>query len=161
MVNRLLDAADYVIAHAPHCWLTTLAQGGGVHARPMGRAVSPPSQTAWNLYFLADSRSSKVRDIRFSRQVRLAFELDGDSFVTLAGEAELVRESAVMARRWLPAYDSIFSTAEQKADAVFIDICTNELRLWIRGLTPDPFGTRSLTLRRSAGGPWQLDSDTP
>ena len=179
MIQRLLEGAESVIARAPHCWLMTLSQSGGVNARPMGRIIPAPSQTGWKLSFLADSRSKKARDIRWSRgsgdvpcgdvtagdsatQVRLIFEHGEDAFVSLAGTAEVIPDAAGIAHRWKPDYDRIFPSAAEKANAVFIDILAEELRLWIRGLTPEPFGVRSLTLRRPlVGGDWHLDSECP
>ena len=159
MIQRLLEATENVIAQAPHCWLTTLSSNGGVNARPMGRVTPAPSQSGWTLSFLADSRSKKARDIHFARQVRLIFENGDDAFVSLAGAAELISDTAVVVRRWIPTYDRIFPSAADKANAVFIDIRAEELRVWIRGLTPEPFGARSMTLRRRLDGDWHLDSE--
>jgi general stress protein 26 len=161
MIQQLLEGAEDVIAHAPHCWLMTFSQNGDVNARPMGRVVPAPSQTGWVLCFLADSRSKKARDIHCARQVRLVFEQRDDAFVSLAGTAELISDAAAMARRWRPDYDRVFPSPADKANAVFIDIRAEELRLWIRGLTPEPFGLRSLTLHRSPECDWHLDSERP
>ena len=161
MIQQLLEAAQNVVAHAPHCWLMTLSQSGDVNARPMGRVIPAPAQTDWNLFFLADARSRKVRDIHSARQVRLIFEGGDDAFVSLAGAAEVISNPAVIGRRWISDYDRIFPTAADKANAVFLDIRAEELRLWIRELTPEPFGVRSLTLRRPLDGDWRLDSEGP
>jgi general stress protein 26 len=161
MIHRLLEAAENVIAQAPHCWLVTLSSSGGVNARPMGRITSAPSQSGWNFSFLADSRSKKARDIHSATQVRLIFENGDDAFVSLAGAAEVISDTAVIGRRWIPNYDRIFPSAADKTNAVFIDIRAEELRLWIRELTPEPFGIRSLTLRRPLDGDWHLDSEHP
>ena len=160
MIQGLLEGAENVIANAPHTWLMTLSESG-VNARPMGRVIPSPSQTDWRLCFLADARSRKVRDISFAKQVRLIFQHDDDAFLSLAGAAEVITDTVVIVRRWLPAYDRIFPTADDKANAVFIDIRAEELRLWIRGLTPEPFGVRSLTLRRPLDGDWHLDKEPP
>jgi general stress protein 26 len=161
MIQRLLEGAENVIARAPHCWLMTLSQSGGVDARPMGRVVQAPSQTGWSLYFLADSRSNKAREIRSIGQVRLIFERGDDAFVSLAGTAEVISDTAVMASRWIPGYDRVFPATADKANAVFIDIRAEQLRLWIRGLTPEPWANCSLTLRRPLDGDWHLDSERP
>jgi hypothetical protein len=33
------------------------------------------------------------------------------------------------------------------------------MELWIRGVTPEPFGMRPTTLERDAGGAWRLIPD--
>jgi len=161
VIERVIESADRVISRAPHCWLMTLSQSGGVNARPMGRVTPAPSQTDWNLCFLADARSTKTANIHSARQVRLTFEEGDGAFVSLAGAAEVISDSAVISRRWIKEYDRIFPSAADKAHAVFIDIKAEELRLWIRGLTPEPFGAHSLTLRRPLEGNWLLDSESP
>jgi general stress protein 26 len=160
MIQRLLEGAETVITHAPHSWLMTLSDGG-IDARPMGRIVDAPSNTGWSLSFLADSRSKKARDIHNAKQVRVIFERHGDAFVSLAGSAVVISDGAVVAQRWRPDYDRIFSSAAEKANAVFIDIRAEELRVWIRGLTPEPFGSRALRLRRPSNSDWYLDSEGP
>ena len=75
--------------------------------------------------------------------------------------AEVISDTAVIERRWIPDYDRIFPSAADKANAVFVDVRAEELRLWIRGLTPEPFGVCSLTLRRPPDGDWYLDSERP
>jgi|ERR1700722_2378906 general stress protein 26 len=159
MIQPLLEGAENVIQRASHCWLVTLSQGRGVDARPMGRVIPTMSRNGWCANFLADSRSKKVRDILSERHVRLIFESGVDAFVSVAGVAEVICDTEVVASRWLPAYDSIFPSAAEKANAVFIDIRAEELRLWIRGLTPEPFGVSSVTLRRPPVGDWQIDSE--
>lgn len=159
MIQRLLEATENVIAQAPHCWLMTLSSSGGVNARPMGRVTPVPSQSGWNFSFLTDARSTKARDIHSVSQVRLTFEHGDDAFVSLAGAAEVVSDAAVVGLRWIPSYDRIFPSAADKTNAVFIDIRAEELRLWIRELTPEPFGVHSLSLRRPLDGDWHLDSE--
>jgi general stress protein 26 len=161
MIQRLLQGAESVISRASHCWLMTLAQSGGVNARPMGRVTPTPSLTGWNLCFLADSRSKKTGDIHSASQVRLIFEDSDDAFVSLAGAAEVISDTAIIKRRWIAGYDSIFPSTRDKAHAVFIDIRAEELRLWLRGLTPEPFGVRSATLRRPVDGDWYMEMERP
>lgn len=161
MIGRLLEGAENVITGAQHCWLMTISQRGRVNARPMGRIVPSPGHTDWTLCFLSDARSKKVLDIRSATDVRLTFDREDDAFVSLAGPAEVIADAASIERRWQADYDRIFPTTADKANAVFIDIRADELRLWIRGLTPEPFGVRSTTLRRPLGGDWHLDSERP
>lgn len=158
MIQQLLEGADNVIAQAPHCWFMTLS-GEGIAGRPMGGVISAPSRADWCLYFLADVQSNKVRDVRSARRVYLIFQRGDDAFVSLAGTAQVITDAGVIARRWQPSYDQIFPTADARADAVFIDIRAEVLRVWIRGLTPEPFGFRSLALQRAPAGGWHLNSE--
>jgi general stress protein 26 len=161
VIGRLLEGAEDVITCAQHCWLMTISRRGRVNARPMGRIFPSPGQTDWTLCFLTDARSKKVLDIRAATDVRLTFDREDGAFVSLAGPAEVVVDAATIERRWQADYDRIFPTAADKTNAAFIDLRADELRLWIRGLTPEPFGVRSMMLRRPLGGDWHLDSERP
>ena len=157
MIERLLKGVEEVIARVPHCWLITVSQSGSVSARPMGRVARGPTESDWTLSFLADSRSKKIRELRAAPGVQLIFERAEEGFVTLAGSAAVIADSATLEQRWQHSYDRIFPTAAEKANAVFIDIRAQEMRLWIRGLTPEPFGQQSLTLHRPLGGDWRIE----
>jgi general stress protein 26 len=157
-MERMLEGAEAVVSRARHCWLMTSSREGRIHARPMGQVISSRSPTDWTLSFLADARSEKVRDIDAAQGVRLTFECEEDAFVSVSGLATVISDPAAVAQRWLPAYDCHFATAADTIHARFIDIRIDEIRLWIRGLTSEPFGSASVTLRRAAKGDWQVQS---
>jgi general stress protein 26 len=157
VIEKLLESAENVIAGAEHCWLVTLGPRGRATARPMGRVARRPVESDWTLSFLADARSKKVSEIRAASEVRLIFERDEEAFVTLAGHAAVIGDAASIAQRWRPNYDRVFPSVADKANAVFLDIRTEDLRFWIRGLTPEPFGHQSLTMFRSLCGDWCIE----
>ena len=61
-----------------------------------------------------------------------------------------------MRRRWKPAYDAYFSSEADRAGAAFVDIAVERMELWIRGITPEPFGLKPAVLERDGEGTWRL-----
>jgi general stress protein 26 len=156
-VSRLLAGAARTVAGARHCWLATTAENGSVNARPMGRVLRDPGENHWTIRFITDGRSRKASEIRRARQVAVTFEHGGDdAFVTVTGAAVLREEASEVRRRWKDAYNVYFRSDEDRASAAFIEIDAERVELWIRGVTPEPFGLYPTILERDDAGDWRL-----
>jgi len=141
--KTLQDAAAAVVAPVPYCWLVT--QSG---ARPMGRILTGED---WAVQFVADLRSDKVAEIQQSSAVQLIFQdAAQDAFVALAGTARL--DKVV----WKDAYEAYFPTERDRANATFVAVEVSLMRLWIRGVTPEPFGLHPTVLERDRADLWHL-----
>ena len=154
-VGKLLTAASNVLAGARVSWLITGGEEGAVNVRPMGalRAVRPGS---WKMLYLADARSRKAADIRRAGQSTVVVQHGDDAFVSVAGLAALVEEASELRKHWIGAYDHYFPTEEDRGNAVLIGLNVQRMELWIRGVTPEPFGLRSTRLAQDADGTWQI-----
>jgi general stress protein 26 len=134
----------------------TTAENGGARARPMGR----PNENDWTirfLTFLTDGRSRKASDIRRAGKVTVIFQHDADdAYVALIGAATLRESASEVRRRWKAAYNVYFPSEQDRANAAFVEIETERMELWIRGVTPEPFGLDTTTLERDASGNWRL-----
>ena len=64
-------------------------------------------------------------------------------------------------RRWKAAYAPFFPPETDRANAAFLEVEARRLELWIRGVTPEPFGLQATTLERDASGVWRLSADDP
>ncbi len=157
-VGKLLAGAAKAMSSARFCWLATASETGGLNAlRPMGRLPPEPGDSDWKLRFVTDGRSGKVADIRRASRVALIFQHDADdAFVALAGEAALQEDASEVRRRWKPAYNQFFPTESDRANAVFLEVEAQRMELWIRGVTPEPFGMRTTILERDPAGVWRL-----
>ena len=157
-VSRLLAGAMRSIASVRYCWLTTEAEAGvGNAMRPMGRLPPEPGDNDWTIRFVTDGRSRKASDIRRAGKVALIFQHDADdAFVALTGVATLREDASEVRRRWKDAYNRYFPTEADRAAAAFIEVEAERMELWIRGVTPEPFGLRATTLERDAAGAWRL-----
>ena len=160
-VSRLLAGAASAIAKARYCWLTTAAWEGGPNLRPMGRLPPEPGDDDWTIRFITDGRSRKASDIRRGGKVALIFQFDeDDAFVALTGAAKLLEDASEVRRRWKDAYNQFFPTETDRANAAFLVVEAERIELWIRGVTPEPFGMQTTTLERDAAGAWRrIDGD--
>jgi general stress protein 26 len=154
-VSQLLAGAANVIAGVRYCWLITEAAAGGVCARPMGRLLPAPDENDWTIRFVTDGRSRKAGEIRRAGKVGLIFQHDPDAFVALTGRATLLERDSEVRRLWKDGFDSWFRTAADRANAAFVEVDVERMELWIRGVTPEPFGALPTTLERGEGGAWR------
>jgi general stress protein 26 len=156
-VNRLLGAAAEKIRKVRYCWLVISTGERGIRARPMGRVPRDADEDDWTLRFITDARSSKVADMRRVGHVSVIFQHDpDDAFVALAGKASLVEDKPEIRRRWKPAYDAFAPGGPDNSGAIFVTIDVARVELWIRGVTPDPFGMRTTVIERDATRGWCL-----
>jgi general stress protein 26 len=155
-VSRLLSGAAKAVASVRYCWLATAAKAG-LCARPMGRIPNDVDEDEWLVRFITDRRSRKASDIKRAGKVAITFQNDGeDAYVALTGSAK-VRERASEDRRlWKEAYNVYFPSDAERANAAFLEVDVERMDLWIRGVTPEPFGLRPTTLERSADKAWRL-----
>ncbi len=156
-VGRLLAGAAEAIASVRYCWLVTAAETRGVNSRPMGRLPRDPGESEWKIRFITDGRSRKVSDIRRDGKVAVVFQRDpDDAYVTLIGTATLRGDASEVRRRWKNAYNIYFPTEQDRANAAFIEVDVERMELWIRGVTPEPFGLHPTVLERDAKGAWRV-----
>jgi general stress protein 26 len=157
-VTPLLDGAAKTMRSARYCWLATATEAGVPHARPMGRVLNDPGEDQWKVRFLTDRRSNKAADMRRASQVSILVQHDPDlAFVTLIGKAELHEDASETRSRWKAAYEVYFPSAADQANAIFVEVLIERMELWIRSVTPEPFGLRTTVLERDAEG-WRLIS---
>ena len=153
-VNHLLAGAKKVVASVRYCWLLTEAETGGANARPMGRLLGP-NENDWMIRFITGGLSRKAFDIRRASKVGLIFQDADDAFVVLAGRAKLL-EASSMRQLWKDDYNVYFPDEENRANATFVEVNVERMELWIRGVTPEPFGLHATILERDATAAWRL-----
>ena len=155
-VGPLLAGAAKTMRSARYCWLATGTEAGAPHVRPMGRVLNDPGADEWKIRFLTDGRSHKAADMRRAGEVTILFQHDPDlAFVSLFGKTKLQENTSETRGRWKPAYDVYFPSEADRANAIFVEVEIERMELWIRGVTPEPFGLRATVLERDAKG-WRL-----
>ncbi len=142
------------MASVPYCWLVTNVDG--VQARPMGRLPPEVGEDAMTVRFLIDDRSRKASEIRRAGTVTAIFENQADdAYVAVTGTAILQEDRSEVRRRWKRGYDLYFPSEKDRAHAAFVEVAVERLELWIRGVTPEPFGMNTTMLERDGEG-WRL-----
>ena len=78
------------------------------------------------------------------------FQHDPDlAFVTLIGKTEFHGSASELRSRWKRAYEIYFPAKSDRANAVFVEVEVERMELWIRGVTPEPFGLRATVHARA------------
>lgn len=155
-LGRLLGGAARAIASARYCWLLTAAQTGWISARPMGRLQRDLEEDDWRMRFVADDRSRKLRELRLAGEAAVIVQSGDEAFVTLTGVAAVGTDSNLASQLLEKSFGVYFPSDEDRAHAAVIEIATQRMDLWIRGVTPEPFGLRPVRLQRDATRAWQL-----
>src|SRR5262245_32932199 len=154
-VNRLLDAAAEAVGRVRYCWLVTNA-GGACRTRPMGRLPRDAGDDPWLLRFLTNGQSGKAGDMRRSAGVSVIFDDDPhEAYVALAGKATLIEDKTEIRGRWQPAYETYFPEGPEHSGAVFVTVDVDRIELWIRGVTPEPFGLKTTVIERDEERCWR------
>jgi general stress protein 26 len=155
-VSRLIAGAAKTMRSARYCWLATATESAAPRARPMGHVLNDPGEDEWKIWFLTDGRSHKAADMRCEGAVTILVQHEADlAYVVLTGRAALHENASETRSRWKAAYDVYFPSEADRANAIFVEIEVERMELWIRGVTPEPFGLRATVLKRDAGG-WRL-----
>jgi general stress protein 26 len=155
-VSRLMAGAAKTMRSARYCWLATASEAGAPHVRPMGRVLNDPGEDEWKIRFLTDGRSQKAAEMRRASDVTILFQHDPDlAFATFIGRAALHESESETRSRWKAAYDVYFPSEADRTNAIFVEVKVDRVELWIRGVTPEPFGLRATVLERRSEG-WCL-----
>jgi general stress protein 26 len=156
-VERLLTATRNTMAKARYCWAVTAAADGTANARPMGKLPSAPDRDEWKIWFLTRRSSRKAKEILQTGRITIVYQHDtDDACVTLIGRASLMEDRTAMRAQWQKPWNLFFPGGAEDANAVFVDADIDRIELWVRGVTPEPFGTRGEILERDAGGRWSV-----
>jgi general stress protein 26 len=150
-VSLLLAGAAKTIGSA--------AEDSFANLRPMGRLNARRRRGRVDDPFITDGRSRKAADMRRASGVAIIVQREpDDAFVTLIGQATLCNDESEVRERWKDAYDPYFPSEPDRANAIFVKVDIERMELWIRGVTPEPFGLRATVLERDAGRGWRVIS---
>jgi general stress protein 26 len=114
--------------HLDIATFTTVTDGGALASRPM----SNNGDVAFdgNSYYFTFDASRTVADIEKNPQVSLGFE-DGDGlYVTVAGEAELIRDKAAFEAHWVPDLDRWFAQGADTPGVVLVKVKARHVKYW-------------------------------
>jgi general stress protein 26 len=111
------------------CMLTTRAEGGGMHARPMSN--NGEVEFDGDLWFFADAKSRKVREIERDPHVSVSFaEAERGLWVALEGRASIVRDAAKKRELWLEELEQWFENGPDDDAVVLIKVTAERAEHW-------------------------------
>ncbi len=112
------------------CMLTTRAEDGALHGRPM----SNNGEVEYNgdSWFFAQDGSRKVTEIDADRRVELAFiDTPNSTWVNVEGEAEIVRDDVELKRSlWLKDLERWFQDGPEDPQVVLIKVSARHIDAW-------------------------------
>lgn len=108
--------------------LTTAAEGGALHARPMATVKRPFDGTLW---FFTDAESGKVYEVQADQNVNVAYAAPSDNtFVSVAGRASVSRDKAKIKELWSPAMKAWFPDGEDSPNIALLEIKVESAQYW-------------------------------
>jgi hypothetical protein len=115
------------------------------HGVPGLRATRLPAYP-FGILFLTRRGSRKALEIGRTGRLSVVYQHDADdSYVTLIGRGVIIADRALLRARWQPAWNQFFLAGVDDETSVFVQLEADHIELWVRGVTPEPFGTRTDT----------------
>lgn len=108
------------------CMLTTHDDDGHLVSRPM--AVQE-TEFDGDLWFVTDGSAHKVDQIRHGAEVNVAFS-SRDTWLSVAGEAELVRDATKAQELWNPALEAWFPDGPTTPGLTLVKIHADTAEYW-------------------------------
>jgi general stress protein 26 len=155
-VEGLLAAARATVAETIDCWVMTPSASGGVHARVVQPIAAAPDDEDWTISFVASARSRKAAEIERAGRLTLGYQHANRSYVALYGRATRLVERSAIRARWREAWRVHFPGGPEDPDLMIVRLAADRIELCIRGVTPEPFGSRYAVLARDAAGAWTI-----
>lgn len=124
--DRARRRAVEIAQDARSCMLTSTADDGALHARPMTPQQVTDDLEAW--FFLSGS-SDQARDIVARPWVNLSFEGPGD-WLSVAGLATLVDDRRLVEEMWSPLVEEWFPDGPSDPDAVLLRVDAASAEYW-------------------------------
>ena len=122
-----------------------------------GSAKIAASEDPFGILFLTRRGSRKALEIGRTGRLSVVYQHDADdSYVTLIGRGVIIADRALLRARWQPAWNQFFPAGADDETSIFVQLVADRIELWVRGVTPEPFGTRGAIMERGPGQPWRL-----
>jgi general stress protein 26 len=125
-----LSSVAKLLAKLDICMLTTRAEGGELHGRPM----SNNGEVEWDgdSRFFAFGDSRKVTEIEADEHVELAFiDTPNGTWVNVEGRAAIVRDDAERKRDlWLDDLERWFPEGPEDPNVVLIKVSAAHIDAW-------------------------------
>ncbi len=145
--ERLIEVARAVMQAAGYCALITLDSEG----RPQARAMEPfPPGADLSVWMATHATTRKIAEIEADRRATLYyFDREGGGYVTLLGQARVVRDAEAKARLWKPEWNDFYDAANRGDDYVLIEFLPHRVEIVSleHGVAAEPKGWKPAVLQ--------------
>lgn len=110
------------------CMFSTVEPSGKIISRPMSTRKMDPDGTLW---FFTNELSEKVEDVEIYENVNLAYSnISKQSYVSVSGSAELVRDRMVIEKLWSPILKAWFPRGLEDPNLALIKVIPHTAEYW-------------------------------
>lgn len=132
--NRFNHAEDMVklrnlVKEIDYCMLTTICEDGTLVSRPM--SSNKNIEFDGDLWFFTYGDSHKVMEAESNPQVNVAFaDIKKQSYVSISGTAQLVRDKEKIQELWQPEYKIYFPDGVDTPDIALLKVTAHKAEFW-------------------------------
>ena len=120
-IRELIEGIEFAM-------LTTMAEDGSLHARPMATQKAEFDGTLW---FFTGASSHKVAELDVDHRVGLTYtSTDGKRWIALSGAAVLVRDRAKMEELWTKDVEIYFENGLDDPDVSLLKVSVDRGEYW-------------------------------
>lgn len=111
------------------CMLTTIAEDGSLHGRPM--SANGEIEPNGDLWFFTYTDSAKVTEVDRTEQVNVSFSApDKQRYVSMSGTAQLVQDRAKMQELWKPELKAWFPQELDEPEIALLKVTVETAEYW-------------------------------
>ena len=120
-LKELVDGIDFAM-------LTTIRPDGGLHSCAMATAAIDDDGVIW---FFSGSQGQKIEAIKSDSRVNLAYsDSSGQRYVSISGNAELVRDRVKAKELWSPLYETWFPNGLDDPNLILLKVHVRGAEYW-------------------------------
>lgn len=145
------------------CMLTTVAENGDLHSRPM--SSNGEIDRDGDIWFFTSASSHKIDEIAKSPKVNVSFaDPENHRYISVSGPAQLVRDRAKIDELWKPEFKLWFPEGKDDPEIALLKVNLEKAEYWdspsstvgyvlsfvsslVTGKQPDPGENKKVDLR--------------
>lgn len=122
-----IDKLKELIEGIDFCMLTTI-DGGHLRSRPMS---TQQFEFDGDLWFFTSDQTHKVTEIQKDARVNVSYSKpDDDSYVSVSGRAEMVKDKAKIAELWNPILNAWFPDGLNDPSLCLLKVSVEQAEYW-------------------------------
>lgn len=124
-----LERLREIVKDIDFCMLTTVDEDGHLHSRPM--SVNGEIDPNGDLWFFTRASSHKAAEIGNAPGVNASFaDTDKNCYVSMSGNAELVRDREKIKQLWKPQFQAWFPDGVDEPDLALLRVRVEQAEYW-------------------------------
>jgi general stress protein 26 len=126
--EQMVSKVGELIKDIKMAMLTTEAEDGLLHSRPMATQQTDFDGTLW---FFTSLSSGKVNELEWNPEVNLSYAQASESkYVSISGNGEIVRDRAMMEELWNDIYKAWFPKGLEDQDLCLLKVEVSSAEYW-------------------------------